>query len=126
MKKQKTIAFDLDDTLCSRPPEFEHLGIEKYKHCVPIQHNIDMMNRVYDEGHTIIIYTARGMTSQKGNIPVIYEELYPITKHQLDSWGAKFHTLIMGKLHYDVLIDDKTLNPNDVEWKNKLNKLLEN
>ena len=35
------------------------------------------------------------------------------TKHQLDSWGVKYHDLKLGKPHYDLFIDDKVLNTND-------------
>jgi len=108
--KQKIVAFDLDDVLCSRPKGIEHLGIDKYKQCYPNEYYINMMNSLYDKGYYIKVYTARGMTSLNGDVPLIYEKLYARTKIQLTEWGAKFHELIMGKEHYDVLIDDKAIN----------------
>ena len=72
MNKQKTIAFDLDDVLCYRLDEYEHLGPNKY---------VD-----------------------------IYTHLYTKTNEQLNSWGLKYHQLVMGKIHYDILIDDKAIN----------------
>jgi hypothetical protein len=35
------------------------------------------------------------------------------TVNQLESWDVKYHTINMGKPHYDVWIDDKAINAND-------------
>ena len=115
----KIYAFDLDDTLCFRPKEVESLGVEKYKHCLPIQEMIDICNRLYDEGNTIYIYTARGMSTLNGNLEEINTILYPQTYEDLKKWGVKFNKLIMGKLHYDLLIDDKAM---DIETAKKFLK----
>ena len=110
----KVIAFDLDDVLCERDSD---LGgpIAKYKNCKPIYKMIDICNKCYESGSHIIIYTARGMTTQKGNINSVYSKLYEMTKKQLDQWGVKHHQLVMGKIHYDLLIDDKALSSTIVE-----------
>jgi len=110
MNKQKTIAFDLDDVLCYRLDEYEHLGPNKYDYCEPYIENINLVNSLYDDGYKIVIYTARGMTQFKGNIVDIYTHLYTKTNEQLNSWGLKYHQLVMGKIHYDILIDDKAIN----------------
>ena len=110
MSKQKTIAFDLDDVLCYRPNQFEELGPSKYSYCVPNDEMIKLANSLYDEGHKIVIYTARGMSQFNGNVTEIYSQLYTRTLIHLDQWGLKYHQLVMGKIHYDVLIDDKALN----------------
>ena len=68
MNKQKIIAFDLDDVLCSRHLKYDHLGPNKYLHCEPIQPNIEMVNNLYDKGNIIIVYTARGMTQFSGDV----------------------------------------------------------
>lgn len=103
------IAFDLDDTLCTRPTEVEHLGVGKYHHCQPIEDMIEISNGLYDKGHTIYIYTARGMGTLNGDIKRIYDELYQLTLDSLSNWGIKHHGLYMGKLHYDLLVDDKAM-----------------
>lgn len=102
-------AFDLDDTLCTRDKNLEHLGPDKYKHCIPIKSMIDKSNRLYDEGHTIYIYTARGMGQFNGDLVKVYNSLYVLTLESLKEWGVKHHGLIMGKLHYDYLVDDKAI-----------------
>ncbi len=91
------LAFDLDDCLCKRPHNIEHLGGEKYKYCSPIESMVGIVNDCYGEGHHIKIYTARGMSTYNGT-------------NDLKQWGVKYHELIMGKEHYDLLIDDKVIN----------------
>jgi len=117
MSKQKTIAFDLDDVICWRPTGYEDLGPLKYDYCKPILETIELSNSLYDEGYKIVIYTARGMSQYKGNVVDIYTHLYTRTTEQLNSWGLKYHSLVMGKIHYDVLVDDKALNSNKVTKK---------
>lgn len=123
MSKQKTIAFDLDDVLCHRPKGYENLGPAKYNYCYPIEENIELVNSLYEEGYKIVIYTARGMSQFNGNVAEIYSQLYSQTIKQLNSWGLKYHQLVMGKIHYDVLIDDKVLNSLGVDKETIVNFL---
>ena len=111
--RNKIIAFDLDDVLCYRTTEMGK--VEKYRSCRPLKPMIKVVNQCYDEGNTVIVYTARGMTGFKGNINNIYSNLYELTLKQLDDWGVKYHQLIMGKIHYDLLIDDKAVNSIDIK-----------
>jgi hydroxymethylpyrimidine pyrophosphatase-like HAD family hydrolase len=114
MSKQKTIAFDLDDVICYRRKEYENLGPLKYDYCESDPDTVKFINELYEEGHKIIIYTARGMTQFKGNVALIYSELYSKTIEQLNGWGLKYDQLVMGKIHYDVLVDDKVMNSSDL------------
>ena len=67
---------------------------------------IDLVNRLYEKGNTIIIETARG------NVSGI--DWYNATKKQLESWGCKFNDLSTGskgkyiKPACDLVIDDKS------------------
>lgn len=122
MSNKKILAFDLDDTLCFRPKEKESLGIDKYHYCEPIQEMIDLSNSLYDKGHIIYIYTARGMHTLNGDVKEIYAKLYDITLNSLEKWGVKHNGLYMGKMHYDLLIDDKAMGLD--EAKIKLKQLL--
>ena len=125
MSKLKTIAFDLDDVICYRPKGYEHLGPNKYDYCEPDQSVIDLVNSLYEEGNKIVIYTARGMSQYKGNVALIYSELYSKTIHQLNDWGLKYNQLVMGKIHYDLLIDDKVLNSSGITKDTIVNFLYE-
>lgn len=120
----KIIAFDLDDVICKRSNIYESIGFEKYNYCEPILHNIDIVNSLYYDGYIIKIYTARGMSYFSGDVNKIYSNLYILTINQLNNWNVKFHELVMGKLHYDILIDDKVLNSCDLNNVNDIKKKL--
>ena len=45
---------DIDETIC------DYEGPRKYPLATPIKKNIEKINKLYDEGHTIIYWTARG------------------------------------------------------------------
>lgn len=92
-RQSKIIYVDIDGTICTiaRP----------YSEARPIQSHIDKINKLHDEGHNIIYYTARGAASG-----VDYTEL---TTTQLKDWGCKYNKLIMNhKPDYDLYICDKS------------------
>lgn len=91
--------FDIDQTIC-RTPVIE--GRHCYEESDPFPSRIERVNALYDEGHTIIYWTARGATSG-----IDWTDL---TKIQLDEWGCKYHEIRMGKPNYDFWIDDKAFN----------------
>jgi CMP-N,N'-diacetyllegionaminic acid synthase len=90
------IYIDIDETICNTPESRD------YKLSEPILEHIEKANKLYDEGHRIIYWTARGTVT---NI-----DWYDHTYKQLHFWGVKFHDLKMAKPHYDILIDDKNIN----------------
>lgn len=111
----KIYAFDLDDTLCYREKSFDYMGPKKYNHCKPIHKMIDKLNQLYDKGNKIYIYTARGMETFNGDVDKCKSELYDLTIQSLNDWGVKHHGLIMGKINYDYLIDDKSIGYQTIE-----------
>ena len=91
------IFVDIDETICHYK-DVDRLG---YKNAIPILFNIEKINKLYDKGHEITYWTARGSFSK-----IDYFEL---TKNQLDKWGCKYNHLSVGeKPDYDLLICDKT------------------
>ena len=95
-----TYVFDIDGTIC-------YLTDGEYKTAVPFEDKIEKINQLYDEGHTIIFHTARGM-GRTNNSSLLSERLFKaLTMHQLKEWGAKHHKLFMGKPSGDIYIDDK-------------------
>jgi len=106
--KSRIIAFDLDDVLCYRTSEKS--DISKYQSCIPIQEMIGVVNECFNKGMYIKIYTARGMSTFGGDVSRVYSELYEFTKQQLRDWGIQHHELVMGKIHFDLLIDDKVVD----------------
>ena len=95
------IYVDIDDTICFYNIE-DRQGKMDYSKAKPYASRITKINKLYDEGHKIIYWTARGTVTQKLWFNITYE--------QLKSWGCKFHELKMGKPAYDLFIDDKNIN----------------
>ena len=89
MNKSKVIAIDIDGTICTEEKTFER-SLAK-----PLPGSIENVNSLYDKGHTVILWTARGW------------EQYRMTHDWLIKHGFKFHALQMGKIIYDVFIDDR-------------------
>ena len=95
---------DIDGTICSPT-----IGRDYHK-AEPWMNRIEYVNELYDEGHYIIYFTARGMGRYAGRSEKAIESFYAITESQLDRWGCKYHKLILGKPSGDYYIDDKGLS----------------
>jgi hypothetical protein len=90
------IYVDIDETIC------EYDNERRYDLAKPILSNIKKINELFDNGNTIIYWTARGA--------VTGHDWYELTLRQLNNWGVKFHELKLTKPHYDLLICDKAIN----------------
>ena len=89
--------FDIDGTLC------ELVKDAQYEEAKPFIKRINIVNKLYDEGNYIKLYTARGSTTG-----IDWTE---VTKNQLKDWSLKYHELIMNcKPHGDLFVDDKAIN----------------
>ncbi len=101
--------FDLDGTICDTPNVG---GKPSYLTSIPFPYMVDQVNKLFDDGHKIIIQTARGRGSG-----IDWTEL---TREQLDHWGVKYHDLepMFHKPTADLFIDDKGINVE--EWKKSL------
>ncbi len=98
----RVLVFDLDGTLCTQAnPDYEKAQ--------PVPEAIEVVNKLYDDGYTILIYTARFMGRNACDIHKAYHDGYELTKRQLDSWGVRYHRLLMGKPPADAVIDDRAL-----------------
>jgi len=91
------IYVDIDETICFYESE------RNYNFAKPDHARIEKINKLYDEGHEITYYSARGSTTGI--------DWMETTKDQLLTWGCKFHSLSVGKKPpYDLLICDKAIN----------------
>lgn len=90
--QKRTYCFDLDGTLCSNTDG-------DYAAAEPLEERIRVVQRLYQEGHEIVIHTARGF---KTGI-----DWTDLTKKQLLDWAVPHHLLVMGKPFADIYIDDK-------------------
>lgn len=91
----KIIYVDIDETICNTPQN------RSYENAIPIKDNITKINKLYDEGNTIVYWTSRGSRKQI--------DWFELTSKQLHEWGARYHELKVDKPYYDIFIDDKTL-----------------
>jgi len=89
------IYVDIDETICF------YDGERNYPDAIPSMENVAKINKLYDEGHHITYWTARG------SVTGLAWKL--TTETQLKKWGCKYHHLSVGeKPDYDLLICDKT------------------
>lgn len=95
------IYVDVDETICTT-----ETGMS-YRLARPLLDNIEKINKLFDDGHQIVYWTARGTASGI--------DWKTLTKNQLDKWNVKYHQIIFGKPAYDVLIDDKSIQVEEIE-----------
>ena len=89
------IYVDIDGTIC-------HTVESRYENSVPYHNRIERINSMYDDGFTIVYWTARG---SKTGI-----DWLEFTEKQLKAWGALYDRLEMKKPQYNLFIDDRALN----------------
>ncbi len=92
--------FDIDGVICTNTEG-------KYGDAAPNESIIAEVNRLFAEGHKIILHTARGSTTGI--------DWRQATEEQLARWEVDYHELFMGKPTADIYIDDKAINSTD--WK---------
>lgn len=84
-------AIDIDGTLTMETEGWE------YEKRTPNLARIKGVNLLYEQGHTIILWSSR------------YETDLATTEMWLEKYGVKHDELILGKMQYDYIIDDKSL-----------------
>jgi len=97
------IIIDLDGTICTEEKTYSRSLARPRKGAV------ESVNKLYDEGNIIIIYTARTWME------------YEMTIDWLKNYQVKFHQLMMGKPIGDIWIDDRALHFSD--WDNMMEQL---
>ncbi len=94
------IYIDIDETICITPGD-AHTA-RNYANAKPLLKNIEKCNKLYEDGNTIVYWTARGTGSGI--------DWQKVTEDQFTFWGVKHHELRFGKPAYDIFIDDKNFN----------------
>ncbi len=95
------VYIDIDETICNTPHD------RNYANAKPIRENIKKANKLFDDGHTVVYWTARGTGTGI--------DWTDTTVTQFSKWNVKYHDLKFGKPVYDLFIDDKNMNVKD--WK---------
>jgi len=116
VKKNKfIICFDIDNTICFTNK------IKEYQKSKKNTVAIKVVNDLFDSGYYIKLYTARGMDRYKGDLKKIHKVFYNFTSAQLKKWGVRYHELILGKISYNLFVDDKSYGFNK-NWVSVLRK----
>jgi quercetin dioxygenase-like cupin family protein len=105
----KKYFIDFDNTLCITQNN-------DYNNSKPINDRINYVNELKNQGNYITIWTTRDIDNSF------------LTEKQLNEWGVKYDNLVIGKPDYDVYIDNKSFNVNQlwpvpIEDSNKTKKL---
>jgi len=95
------IVIDLDGVICS----LKHPG-ESYRDVRPNLAIIKMLRGLKDDGHYIIINTARHMRSCEGNVGKVVARVGEITLKWLRKYNVPFDEINFGKPYADIYIDD--------------------
>jgi uncharacterized HAD superfamily protein len=91
----KRYCFDIDGTICSIEKP------ENYDKAEPNMKMIETINKLYDEGNLIYMYTARHMDKER------------TTKEWMQRYGVKYHHIFFGKPVAEIYIDDLTIRPDE-------------
>lgn len=84
--------FDVDGTLLTQQAPGE------YGKAKPIEGRMEIVNKLFDDGHQIVFYTSRNFKYMQ------------MTYKQLRTFGFKFHHIAFGKPHADFIVDDRLLS----------------
>lgn len=98
--------FDLDDTICVHKNR-------DYVNAEPIIPTIEKMRLMKKEGWEIVIYTARGQVSCKGDITEIERRNRSVVEEWLKRNDVPYDTLLFGKPLGDLYVDDKGFSLTD-------------
>ena len=92
----RNFCFDIDGVIASLTENND------YRLAEPLVDNVTLINRLYDLGHHITLFTARGYVTKK--------DWTELTRKQLQAWGVLYHELLFGKPAADYYIDDKLIS----------------
>lgn len=104
---KKTWVWDIDGTICTETGGNYHL-------CEPLMDAIEKLNKLHDRGDEVILHTARGMKRFNNDVSIVYQNLYELTKKQLETWGVRYDKLIMGK-PYGTLVDEDAIRVTNLQ-----------
>ncbi len=103
---KKRFCFDIDNTLLIRAADDTD-----YTNVSPVHHVIRYLQNLHEQGHTIILYTARRMRTHRGNIGAVIQDIAQTTIESLSRHKIPYDELVFGKPYAHVYIDDLAVNP---------------
>ena len=106
-ESSNTLSVDCDGVIADKT----HGG--DYSKSNPLKYGIEQVNKLYDKGYTIILYTARYGDREQVNMHLQYERGYREWTDWLAKHGVKYHHAFMGKPAAALYIDDKAARVED-------------
>lgn len=91
----KKFMIDVDGTICNST-------YGEYEKAIPYTDRINYINQLYEQGHHITYWTARGANTGL--------DWWKFTEKQLQHWGCKYDVFRCDKPAYDVWVDDKAFD----------------
>lgn len=110
IKREKLrLVFDLDNTIVTYPNIYKN-----YSTVSVIPNIFNFMKKMKDEGHYIIINTARNMVTSGHNPGKSVKNIGLTTLQSLKDLGIEYDEIHFGKPYGDLYIDDKAFNTYDL------------
>ena len=112
---KKIIAIDFDATLSTyiRPFKYNVLG-------QPIEVVIKVVQQLYKEGYYILIFTGRLSTPELAD----WLKKYKVPYHSINNNPAYYQYASRFKPYFSIILDDKAVNPMDINGDYKSPTLL--
>lgn len=107
------ICIDLDGVICTIKQ-----ANETYADVKPIEGAIDKLKKLRENGHYIIIHTARHMKTCNGNVGMVISRIGAITLKWLADHNVEYDEIFFGKPWAELYIDDNAfrfMSWNDIE-----------
>lgn len=98
------IVIDLDGTICPI-----RQSNQTYADLLPLPNAVEKINELKNEGHYIIISTARNMATCESNVGKVLKNVGKITLEWLEKYNISYDEIFFGKQNADVYIDDRAL-----------------
>lgn len=97
---RRTLCIDIDGVLATTVPA------DRYHEAEPLHGAIASVNELFDAGHEIVLFTARGSATGA--------DWRDLTERQMREWGVRYHRLMFGKPAADYYVDDRALLPDEL------------
>jgi capsule biosynthesis phosphatase len=108
------ICIDLDGVICQLKKEGE-----QYPDLLPVDGAPESLRALKENGHYIIINTARHMKTCQGNLGAVQARISLITLNWLEKYGVPYDEIYFGKPHADIYIDDNAYR--FIDWQSIAN-----
>ncbi|MDZ4715799.1 MAG: hypothetical protein SH819_10050 [Cytophagales bacterium] len=96
------IVIDLDGTVCP----IKRQG-QTYSELKPLPGAVDKIKALKEDGHYIIIQTARNMATQEGNLGKVMRNIGKVTLDWLVEYNIPYDEVYFGKPNANLYIDDR-------------------